>query len=62
MEIYTASVGRFARFIFVVYFTVFILSIAFRLYVIRLTGTSIVFHHVSSFSREILIMEISGLA
>jgi len=61
MEIYATSIGRFDRLIFIVYFTVFILSIAFRLCVTRLTGTSS-FHRVSSFSMEILILEISGLA
>jgi len=40
MEIHAVSIGRFDRLIFMVYFTVFILSIAFRLYVTRLTETS----------------------
>jgi len=40
MEILAASIGRFDKLIFMVYFTVFILSIAFRLYVTRLTGIS----------------------
>ena len=32
-EIHATSIGRFDKLIFIVYFTVFILSIAFRLYV-----------------------------